>query len=484
MAAVDLKTYRSNSMAGALAEVKKDLGPDAVILRTRNYKSGGTLGFGGKTVVEITAARDAPAGNGQPATSPPGSARDFLHDVTQRAGRPGTAFAPEALDRMRAAATGRVKTHGATGANTDTPSLEPDFSGASDRGRRAEPAPATGDTEQTDRFSPTRVRFRPADDAAQAALEAELASIRTLVTDVLQTTRKTAISVAGADAFAAGAGGSSDPLFVLYGTLCDHEVPADIADEIVARVRDGLGVDEVKDAGIVRETALRAIAGRIKTFQPPAEKMQSPGAELFKEPAVQALIGPTGVGKTTTIAKLAASYKLRQGKSVGLITADTYRIAAVDQLRTYAGIIGLPLEVVLAASDIPAALERQAGCDVILIDTPGRSPRDASRLNELAAVLEAAGSPTTHLVMSAGASLGVLRAASERFGEMNPDALIVSKADEAGALGVTCEMTRLTGLPLSYITTGQEVPDDIEPARADRLARAILDGGFGGGDDT
>ena len=440
MAAVDLKTYRSNSMAGALAEVKKDLGPDAVILRTRNYKAGGTLGFGARTVVEITAAREAPA-------------------ETRARSRPGSTLAPGALARMRAAAEGR----------------EPVRTRPEPLASQSEPASAMGGTidgqADLEQSTPTRVRFRPADESAQNALESELASIRSLVGDVLRTARKTAIRVEGAEAFSAGAGGPGDALFSLYSTLCENEVPEDIADEIVGEVRGSLSNEESAQSRIVREAALRSIAGRITTFDL--------SAEPAKAPMIQALIGPTGVGKTTTIAKLAASYKLRHGRSVGLITADTYRIAAVDQLRTYAGIIGLPLEVVLSPSDIPAALERQAGCDIVLIDTPGRSPRDSAKLSELSDVLEAAGSPTTHLVLSAGASLGVLRAAADRFGAMKPDALILSKADEAGTLGVLCEVLRLTGLPMSYLTTGQEVPDDIEPARADRLARAILDGGLG-----
>lgn len=449
---MDLKTYRSNSMAGALAEVKKDLGPEAVILRTRNYKAGGTLGFGAKTVVEITAAREAPA-------------------ETRARSRPGSALAPGALARMRAAAGARD--HGMP-VIAQTPSKQARFDPPEIGAAPIQPQPKPQAPDAGVDFEPpatTRVRFRPTGESAQIALESELASIRSLVGDVLRTARKTAIRVEGAEAFSAGAGGPGDALFSLYGTLCDNDVAEDIADEIVGDVRGSLSTEEAGDRRIVREAALRAIAGRIQTFDTSTERPETQ--------TVQALIGPTGVGKTTTIAKLAASYKLRHGRSVGLITADTYRIAAVDQLRTYAGIIGLPLEVVLSPSDIPAALERQAGCDIVLIDTPGRSPRDSTKLGELSDVLEAAGSPTTHLVLSAGASLGVLRSAADRFGELKPDALILSKTDEAGTIGVLCEALRLTGLPMSYLTTGQEVPDDIEPARADRLARAILDGGLG-----
>jgi flagellar biosynthesis protein FlhF len=479
---VDLKTYRSNSMASALAEVKKDLGPDAVILRTRNYKAGGVMGFGGNTVVEITAARESPPKN------PNGRARS-----------PGEPFDAEAIERMRAAAHAKIKqarsaTNGertATAIDQTEPTPKADrtaeFKPLIDESHAAEHTDARTLRPEPSppRVEPTRVSFKPEGERTHAALEAELASIRELVSDVLRTTRKTAIRVEGSGAFAASAVSTNDPLYSLYGTLCDNEVPTDLADEIVGEVRNGLDPSESHEPAIIRESALRAIAARLPIAasvpdQPVRAERDEKGRFLpvSKGGKVQALIGPTGVGKTTTIAKLAASYKLRHGKRVGLITADTYRIAAVDQLRTYAGIIGIPLEIALAPADIAPALAKFEQCDVVLVDTPGRSPRDTARLDELSAVLDAIGPARTHLVLSAGASVPVLKSAARCFGAMNPDTLIVSKADEAGALGVLLDIARLTGLPLSYLTTGQEVPDDIEPARADRLARAVLEGGL------
>ncbi len=471
---MDLKTYRSNSMAGALAEVKKDLGPDAVILRTRNYRTGGVMGIGGNTVVEITAARETPA------SFPNGTGSNGSVNGARGAGAPtGTrrtasqGFDADAIERVRAAVrtppppedTDPLGLVQRAQAVPSAPSVPPV------RTPTPEPVPAGSEGAGQRGLSPTPVRFKPTDDRAYAALESELASIRQLVGDVLRTTRRTHIRVEGAGAFASSAVGPNDPLYSLYGTLCDNEVPSDIADEIVGVVRTELDAGEAREPAVIRETALRTIASRIPVATTP---------EPAEGPLVQALIGPTGVGKTTTIAKLAASYKLRHGRSVGLITADTYRIAAVDQLRTYAGIIGIPLEIVLDPSDLPRAMDKHASCDVVLVDTPGRSPRDAARLDQLSGVLEAIGPCRRHLVLSAGASGAVLRAAADRFGRMNPDALIVSKADEAGALGVLMDIARLTGLPLSFVTTGQEVPDDIEVARAERLARAVLDGGLPG----
>src|SRR5205814_8215773 len=141
---------------------------------------------------------------------------------------------------------------------------------------------------------------------------------------------------------------------------------------------------------------------------PAEDQTQRPGQARDGRPLTIALIGPTGVGKTTTVAKLAATYKLRHGKRVGLVTTDTYRIAAVDQLRTYAEIIGLPLKVALSPTEMTTVCQGLSECDVILIDTAGRSQREAARLDELRQLLAAAKPHQTHLVLSSTACEAVL----------------------------------------------------------------------------
>jgi flagellar biosynthesis protein FlhF len=130
---------------------------------------------------------------------------------------------------------------------------------------------------------------------------------------------------------------------------------------------------------------------------------------------VVALVGPTGVGKTTTIAKLAANFRLREKRRVGLITVDTYRIAAVEQLRTYAEIIDLPMHVVSTPREMREALRQLSGLDLVLMDTAGRSPRDEVKIQELRAFLSEAQADEVHLVLSAVASASSLVRTAERF---------------------------------------------------------------------
>ncbi|MBO8127491.1 MAG: flagellar biosynthesis protein FlhF, partial [Firmicutes bacterium] len=187
-----------------------------------------------------------------------------------------------------------------------------------------------------------------------------------------------------------------------------------------------------------------------------------------------ALIGPTGVGKTTTIAKLAAQFALFDGRDVGLITADTYRIAAVDQLKTYAEIIGVPLEVVFSVEEIAEARVRLAHKDVILIDTAGRSQKNEEQLKELQEYLQAVKPTDVALVLSATTHPRGLLDCLERFKPCNYNQLIFTKIDEVETYGAMYNTLRDSGLPLTYLTTGQNVPDDISPGSPEYIAGLLL----------
>ena len=162
------------------------------------------------------------------------------------------------------------------------------------------------------------------------------------------------------------------------------------------------------------------------------------------------------------------------GSRPGLVTVDTYRIAAVEQLRTYAEIIDLPLAVANSPGEMARAIDELGNVDLVLIDTAGRSPRDEVKIRELADFLHAAQPDEVHLVLSAVAGERSLRAAVERFAVARADRLILTKLDEADGLGGVLGVLGQANRPVSYLTTGQAVPDDIEPADRGRLARLIL----------
>jgi flagellar biosynthesis protein FlhF len=258
-------------------------------------------------------------------------------------------------------------------------------------------------------------------------------------------------------------------LFDMYLQLIAQDISNELADQICSAVRQELNEGQLADADNVRCAVQRHLAA----FIPVA------GESIVLEsgdgrPLTIALIGPTGVGKTTTLAKLAATFKLRYGKSVGLITADTYRIAAVDQLRTYAEIINLPLHVALTPAEMKRAVSMLSDRDVILIDTAGRSQKDVNRIAELKRFITAANPHEVHLVLSGTAGEKVLLQEAGAFSAVGVHKIVLTKLDEAVSFGMLVSTIRTIGKQLSFVTTGQEVPDDIEVGRADRLAQLVL----------
>jgi flagellar biosynthesis protein FlhF len=255
-------------------------------------------------------------------------------------------------------------------------------------------------------------------------------------------------------------------LAATYAQLLDLDVPEPMARRLARMVADSVEPDEAHRPEALAAALRRAVALNLSVAPPIAGV---PGARR-----VVALVGPTGVGKTTTVAKLAANAKLTLGLRVGLVTVDTYRIAAVEQLRTYAEIIDLPLAVADAPDRILGALSDLGSVDLALIDTAGRSPRDEVKIRELADFLAMAGPDEIHLVLSAVSGEKSLHAVVERFAPLGFDRLILTKLDEADRLGALLGVVSRSGRPVSYLTIGQGVPDDIEGADRDRLAALIL----------
>ena len=287
------------------------------------------------------------------------------------------------------------------------------------------------------------------------AVLSEVGELKSLVSDlVFETRRRHASHV-------------PEGLFDTYQRLIENAVAERIAHGLIERVRKQLTPEQLRDPRAVRAN----LAGLLESMLPTGGPIQVAPKDV---PRVIALIGPTGVGKTTTIAKLAANFCLREHRKVGLITIDTYRIAAVEQLKTYAEIIDVPLEVATSPYQLKEAAARMADRDIILIDTAGRGQRDAAKIRELCRFFEVVRPDEVHLVLSSTSAETVLTDTIERFKEFSPDRVIFTKLDEALGFGVILNCLQKADTRLSYVTTGQDVPDDIEVGKSTALAALIL----------
>jgi flagellar biosynthesis protein FlhF len=195
-----------------------------------------------------------------------------------------------------------------------------------------------------------------------------------------------------------------------------------------------------------------------------------------KRSKIIAFVGPTGVGKTTTIAKLSAIYSFVKKLKVALISADTFRIAAIDQLQTFATIASIDMDVAYKPKDMPLLLKKFSGKDVVFIDTAGRNQRNPKEIAQLEKILVAANPDEVHLVLSATSSLRTMRDVVKRFSPLTPTRIIFSKLDEASAFGNMVNLVADHKIPISYLTIGQQVPDDIQMADSAAIAHMIFSG--------
>lgn len=252
----------------------------------------------------------------------------------------------------------------------------------------------------------------------------------------------------------------------LYMTLVDNDVDKEITGKIIGDVFAELSGEQLENY----VTVGKAVQNRIRDlFQ-----VTGPCAMKDGKPLVMALIGPTGVGKTTTIAKIAAQNKFFGDKKIGLISADTYRMAAVEQLRTFARISSLPLEVVYGPDDMKPAIEKHRDKNLIIIDTAGRSHKDKEKMRELAAFIEAASPDQVHLTLSITTKIHDLMDIVDNFRLVPSDSYVFTKLDETSNFGNILNLIRHRPKPISYMTMGQNVPDDIALAERAGLARLMV----------
>ena len=249
-----------------------------------------------------------------------------------------------------------------------------------------------------------------------------------------------------------------------------NDFSRDFIDQITVKLRQEFSLETLEDFDAVKERVIEWIGEGIKIYSP---KDSAEG-----KPRIITIIGPTGVGKTTTVAKLAAIYGLERGSSSGLqvrmVTIDNYKIAAKKQIETYAEIMQIPVSFAESRSDLEKVLDLYNDVDVILIDTIGRSPTDLEKLGEMQAILNACGSVNeSHLAVSATTKTIDIEEIFRQFEPFNYQSVILTKLDETSGVGNIISLLSKHRKPLSYFTDGQMVPQDIEDASVSRLLMCL-----------
>ena len=429
---MNIRKYRAVDMKSAIARIKADMGPDAVILSTKQVtNTNGAFGIFARPLIEITAALD-PEGKTKKREE-----KNYGDDTYN--GESHRESSPRRNSSYR-----RKSEPAREESKNDIESmlsvLEPIFT------EITELKNMVSSTSQAEAIGRTDLK-------KAARLSDELQEMKSMFGIMLEDS-----------AFVKGLNLDTNYL-LCYRKMLELGIEPQYALRLVQKVRDNV------PGG--REIDIKSIYSEVKKNLAESLLIGEPIKPYVGGPRVVSLIGPTGVGKTTTAAKIAADLTL-EGKKVGLITIDTYRIAAVEQLKIYAGILNIPLEVVLTPDELATAISDFSSKDVIIIDTAGRSQRDSEKLDELSSFLSVSDLIENYLVLSASSDSAVLDQSINNFGTIPITGLIFTKMNETLKPGVVISQNFKTGLPITYLTNGQKVPEDIEKATAGSIADSIF----------
>jgi len=435
---MQVRVFEATDMASGLKKIKEELGPDALILSTRTVRHG-KLGILGKPTLEITAAVDTDFP--RPANNLKGYSQ-AEKAVPQPAARQSTGFRQIVDDSVESYLNDQPATH--------LPEKK--------KAPAAFDAPPTGENESGLHNEVNELKD----------LVKNLAGQISQLTEKTEQTRVDSQSGLKIKDTEFAARYTSSPIHGdhILSLLIERGINVETARTITGFLRQSLTEQELCNPDNV-SAAIRDTIENLIEVNPPIFK---PGEQQQRI----ALVGPTGVGKTTTLAKIAASHLSKYSGKIALITIDTYRIAAVEQLKVYGEIMRLPVDVVITPEQLAQAIAKHGDKDLILIDTAGRSPRDSFCIEELGSFLTPDLKIDKHLVLSAGTRENELLDTIERFNTLGIGNTIFTKVDECSSLGILLNIQIQNPNPLSYVTNGQRVPEDLIEISPKIVAELIM----------
>ena len=445
-----VKTFKAGDMAEALKMVKAEMGADAMILSSRKERKRGILGIFSKPYFEVTAALEP-----RPATPKSNPYREREErELTTKEEFQNSMLVPLARE-LRDLRDRVEKLTTKEAAPAPAPAPEQTETAAAETAAPA-PAPPAAGAEIASRFSKEDM-----DEIKKYLLNAVNARDRKTAVPVVFPVERPAPDE---ELPAVDQEDSRSALEQLSDALTSGGVSPEATSQLIDYIRPA--AERGEDREELRYSLFEAFAHLVKCAGP---------LRLKKDNArIMGLVGPTGVGKTTTTAKLAAMYAMNKGAEVALVTIDNFRVGAVEQLKTYSKIMGIPLEVAATPAELKKALDKHRDKDLILVDTAGRSPKDQEKLDELKAFFAVEEGIELHLCLSSTTKDRDLEEVVRRFGVLPVTKLLFTKLDECATLGNIVNLHLKTKLPISYFTNGQMVPEDIAVASPRRLANLIL----------
>ena len=468
-----IRRYTCTNMQEALLKVKMELGSEAVIMNSRKVRKKGILGVFSKPMIEVVAAIDddyvkPSRPHVQMRTSPviQENAPPVYNEPVREQPQAEGAFRSEraaSLDPkypyMQVPPPYQQNSPGYA-----RPQHYYDQNGAQVRDERPPQQPQPPEKPSSSIQPGAK---EPVADPKIEALENKVKSMESMLEHIYHAVNdkknpQDAALEAGKEASPTV---EPDGIRILRTKLAEYELESKLIDRIIEKVRERSGNDPRPEEAL-------AVAARVMAVllgEPDVIQMRDDG-----RPEIVIFVGPTGVGKTTTLAKIAADFTLNRQKKVGLITADTYRIAAVEQLKTYAEILNIPALIVYSPNEIQEAIKKLSDKDLILIDTAGRSHRNKSHFDELKTLVSSAGADEVYLVVSANTGKYAVKEIVEYYSFMKNYKLLFTKLDEAPVPGVIINARYTTGRPLSYTTAGQSVPDDLDVANPKVIVAGLL----------